>query len=57
MTAPAALVVVASGVSAQAPLAAALEGVVPEVHVVGDAGRVDYIEGAIHTAWDVATKV
>ena len=57
MIAPAALVVVASGVSAQAPLATALEGRVPEVHVVGDAGAVDYIEGAIHTAWKVATEL
>ncbi|MEV5650255.1 FAD-dependent oxidoreductase [Nocardia sp. NPDC052254] len=57
MTASADMVVVASGVSAQAPLAAALEGVVPAVHVVGDAARVDYIEGAIHTAWAVATTV
>lgn len=56
MTAPADMVVVASGVSAQAPLADALAGVVPEVHVVGDAGAVDYIEGAIHSAWKVATK-
>ncbi len=57
MTAPASMVIVASGVSAQAPLADALAGEVPEVHVVGDAGSVDYIEGAIHSAWKVATKL
>jgi len=54
LTAPADMVVVASGVSAAAPLAAELAGTVPEVHVVGDAGDVGYIEGAIHSAWDVA---
>ncbi|MBC7304918.1 MAG: oxidoreductase, partial [Nocardia sp.] len=57
LTAPADLVVMASGVSAQAPLADALAGVVPEVYVVGDAVEVDYIEGAIHTAWKVATAL
>ncbi|MBF6446103.1 MULTISPECIES: oxidoreductase [Nocardia] len=56
-TAPADVVVVASGVSAQAPLADALAGMVPEVHVVGDAGSVDYIEGAIHSAWKVAAAL
>ncbi len=57
LTAPAAMVVVASGVSAQAPLAEALAGVVADVQVVGDAVSVDYIEGAIHTAWKVATAL
>lgn len=56
-TAAADMVVVASGVSAQAPLADALAGLVPEVHVVGDAGSVDYIEGAIHSAWKVAAAL
>lgn len=56
-TAPADMVVVASEVSAEARLAEALEGVVPEVHVVGDAVQVDYIQGAIHTAWQAATKL
>ncbi|WP_024794433.1 oxidoreductase [Tomitella biformata] len=51
------MVVVASGVSAAAPLADQLDGKVAEVHVVGDATEVDYIEGAIHTAWAVATKL
>lgn len=54
-TAPADMVVVASGVSAAAPLAEQLEGRVPEIHVVGDAADVSYIEGAIHSAWNVAT--
>src|SRR5690606_11210396 len=56
-TAPADMVVVASEVSAAAELAEALKGVVPEVHVVGDAVQVDYIQGAIHTAWEAATKL
>ncbi|NKY60745.1 FAD-dependent oxidoreductase [Nocardia flavorosea] len=56
-TAPADMVVVASEVSAEAQLAEALKGVVPEVHVVGDAAQVDYIQGAIHTAWQAATKL
>ncbi|NUP25515.1 MAG: FAD-dependent oxidoreductase [Nocardia sp.] len=54
-TAPADMVVVASDVSPGAPLADALAGVVPEVHVVGDAAEVDYIQGAIHSAWRVAS--
>ncbi|WP_280458237.1 hypothetical protein [Nocardia carnea] len=38
-------------------LAEALKDVVPEVHIVGDAAKVDYIQGAIHTAWQAATKL
>ncbi|MEU1980856.1 FAD-dependent oxidoreductase [Nocardia sp. NPDC019395] len=56
-TAPADMVVVASEVSAATQLADALAGVVPEVHVVGDAAKVDYIQGAIHTAWKVAAEL
>ncbi|WP_280423751.1 FAD-dependent oxidoreductase [Nocardia carnea] len=56
-TAPADMVVVASEVSAGAQLAEALDGVVPEVHIVGDAAKVDYIQGAIHSAWQVATTL
>ncbi|MET8796879.1 FAD-dependent oxidoreductase [Nocardia sp. NPDC004568] len=56
-TAPADMVVVASDVSARARLAEALVGTVPEIHVVGDAAKVDYIQGAIHTAWKVATRL
>ena len=57
LTAPADMVVVASGVSAQAPLADALAGVVSDVRIVGDASEVDYIEGAMHTAWKVAMDI
>lgn len=51
------MVVVASGVSARAPLAEALASVILEVHVVGDATDVDYVEGAIHSAWRVSTRL
>ena len=53
----ASMVVVASDVSAMAPLADQLAASTAEVHVVGDATEVDYIEGAIHSAWKVATKL
>ncbi len=51
--APASMVVMADGVFAEAPLADALGGIAP-VHVVGDAAGVDYIQGAIHSAWRLA---
>ncbi|NLV79811.1 MAG: FAD-dependent oxidoreductase [Rhodococcus sp.] len=57
MTAPARMVIVASGVSAAAPLADRLADSGLDVRVVGDAGKVDYIEGAVHTAWKVATDI
>lgn len=56
-SAPASMVVVASGVSAAAPLADALTRDGLDVRIVGDAGEVDYIEGAIHSAWKVATEI
>ncbi|MCK8670740.1 NAD(P)/FAD-dependent oxidoreductase [Rhodococcus sp. HM1] len=57
LTAPADLVVMASGVSAAAPLADDLAGSGTDVRVVGDAGDVGYIEGAIRSAWKVATAL
>lgn len=57
LTAPAAMVVVASGVSAAAPLVEQLGDFAADIHVVGDATQVDYIEGAIHTAWKVAAEL
>ena len=57
LTVPASLVVVATGVSAAAPLADALTASGVNVRVVGDAGSVDYIEGAMHSAWKVATEI
>jgi 2,4-dienoyl-CoA reductase-like NADH-dependent reductase (Old Yellow Enzyme family)/thioredoxin reductase len=53
-TAPADLVVVASEVGASAPLAKELADRGVPVQVVGDAGEVGYIQGAIHSAWRVA---
>ncbi|GAA0966618.1 FAD-dependent oxidoreductase [Actinocorallia libanotica] len=54
---PARMVVVASGVSASAPLADELAKAGVDVHIVGDATKVDYIEGAMHSAWKVATEI
>lgn len=56
-SAPASMVIMAAGVSPAAPLAQRFGEMVPEVHVVGDAGSVDYIQGAIHTAWKVASAL
>jgi len=56
-SAPADAVVVASEVRAGAPLADDLRARGLEVHVVGDAADVGYIEGAIHTAWRVARSL
>lgn len=53
-TAPADLVVVATDVTPTAPLADDLRAQGVEVHVVGDAGEVGYIEGAVNSAWKVA---
>lgn len=47
-------VVIASEVQPGAPLAEALAARGVEVHVVGDAAEVGYIEGAIRSAWAVA---
>lgn len=52
-TVPADLVVVASNVGPGAPLEEALVARGFEVHTVGDAGEVGYIQGAIHSAWRV----
>ncbi|MGH9227253.1 MAG: FAD-dependent oxidoreductase [Acidimicrobiales bacterium] len=50
-------VVVAGEVRAGAPLAEALRERGVEVRVVGDAGEVGYIEGAIHSAWRVGRAI
>jgi 2,4-dienoyl-CoA reductase-like NADH-dependent reductase (Old Yellow Enzyme family) len=55
--APAGSVIVASEVSPGSALAAELAGLGIEVHTVGDAAAVGYIEGAIHSAWAVAATV
>ena len=54
---PANAVVAAGDVRAGAPLADALRDRGVEVHVVGDAGEVGYIEGAIHSAWRVGRAI
>ncbi|HWJ67168.1 MAG TPA: FAD-dependent oxidoreductase [Nocardioides sp.] len=53
-TAPADLVVIASEVTSHAPLEKELIDRGIDVKVVGDAGDVGYIQGAIHSAWRVA---
>ncbi len=50
-------VVVASDVEPGSHLIAALADRDLEVHVVGDAARVGYIEGAVHSAWAVAAAL
>lgn len=47
-------VVVASGVHAGSALVDERAGLDAEVHVIGDAADIGYIEGAIHSAWSVA---
>lgn len=54
---PADDVVLAGEVRPSAPLADALRGLGVEVHVVGDAAEVGYIEGAVRSAWKVATEL
>ena len=54
---PANMVVMAAGVTAAAPLADELARAGVNTRVVGDAGSVDYIEGAMHSAWKVATAL
>jgi 2,4-dienoyl-CoA reductase-like NADH-dependent reductase (Old Yellow Enzyme family) len=50
-------VVVAGEVRPGAPLADALRERGVEAHVVGDAGEIGYIEGAINSAWRVARTI
>ena len=54
-TVPATLVVYAADTTSGAPLAQELAQTGIPVEVVGDAGQVDYIEGAMHSAWKFAT--
>ncbi len=56
-SAPADMVVYADGTAADAPLAEELRAAGVPVDVVGDAGEVGYIHGAIHSAWGVATSL
>ena len=54
-SAPADMVIYADGTTAAAPLADALRAAGVDCEVIGDAGDVGYIHGAIHSAWKVAT--
>ncbi|MFC4753547.1 FAD-dependent oxidoreductase [Dietzia aurantiaca] len=54
-SAPADMVIYADGTTAAAPLADALRAAGIDCEVIGDAGDVGYIHGAIHSAWKVAT--
>ncbi|HJC28967.1 MAG TPA: NAD(P)/FAD-dependent oxidoreductase, partial [Candidatus Dietzia intestinipullorum] len=54
-SAPADMVIYADGTTASAPLADELRSAGIDVEVIGDAGDVGYIHGAIHSAWDMAT--
>ena len=54
---PADTVVVASEVRSGSTVAADLAAAGIEVHTIGDAAEVGYIEGAIHSAWPVAAAL
>jgi NADPH-dependent 2,4-dienoyl-CoA reductase/sulfur reductase-like enzyme len=54
-SAPADMVIYADGTTASAPLADQLREAGVDCEVIGDAGEVGYIHGAIHSAWKVAT--
>ncbi len=56
-SAPADMVIYADGTIAAAPLADALRDAGVNVDVIGDAGDVGYIDGAIHSAWKVTTTL
>lgn len=51
------MVVYAEGTTSAAPLADELRAAGFSVDVVGDAGAVNYIHGAIHSSWEVATAL
>jgi 2,4-dienoyl-CoA reductase-like NADH-dependent reductase (Old Yellow Enzyme family)/NADPH-dependent 2,4-dienoyl-CoA reductase/sulfur reductase-like enzyme len=51
------MVIYAEGTHADTSLADALREAGLSVDVVGDAGAVTYIHGAVHSAWDVATAL
>ena len=56
-SAPADMVVYADGTTAAAPVADELRGAGYSVDVVGDAGAVNYIHGAIHSAWEATVSL
>jgi hypothetical protein len=48
------MVIYADGTTAAAPLADDLRAAGIDCEVIGDAGEVGYIHGAIHSAWKAA---
>ncbi|WP_199700354.1 NAD(P)/FAD-dependent oxidoreductase [Galactobacter valiniphilus] len=56
-SAPASMVVYADGTTSAAPFAAELEAAGIAHDVVGDAGAVNYIHGAIHSSFKVASEL
>lgn len=57
LSAPADMVVYADGTTAAAPLASELREAGFTADVIGDAGAVNYIHGAIHSSWNVSTEL
>ena len=57
LSAPADMVVYADGTTSAAPVADELRAAGFAVNVVGDAGAVNYIHGAIHSSWDVVASL
>lgn len=51
------MVVYADGTTAAAPLASELREAGFTADVIGDAGEVNYIHGAIHSSWNIRTKL
>lgn len=56
-SAPADMVVYADGTTSAAPVADELRGAGFSVDVVGDAGAVNYIHGAMHSAWEATVSL
>ncbi|MCQ1954526.1 NAD(P)/FAD-dependent oxidoreductase [Arthrobacter sp. zg-Y238] len=56
-SAPADMVVYADGTTSASPLADELRAADITCDVVGDAGAVNYIHGAIHSSWKVSTEL
>ena len=56
-TAPADAVIIASGLEPAPELARMLEGLAPDVQVLGDATGVDYLEGAIRDGFHAARRL
>lgn len=57
LSAPADMVVYADGTTAAAPLASELREAGFTADIIGDAGEVNYIHGAIHSSWNISTTL